>query len=180
LLKLNFTAEASCEMKTGIAWPGGGRRGVDTSDEQGELNHPSTHEGRASSDRSSCSLGRGAATGLIRGPGLAARWSGDAPLLSDAVCAPLRILRPGISLSLVVYERWCLFLLACPRRRRATDFTHFYWLIWLFSCQQPRASQEPENPRDGGATATVAALWLWMPAGRIGGGGGGPLLSHNK
>lgn len=123
---------------------------------------------------------RGAATGLIRGPGLAARWSGDAPLLSDAVCAPLRILRPGISLSLVVYERWCLFLLACPRRRRATDFTHFYWLIWLFSCQQPRASQEPENPRDGGATATVAALWLWMPAGRIGGGGGGPLLSHNK
>ena len=59
-------------------------------------------------------------------------------------------------------ERWCLFLLACPRRRWATDFTHFYWLIWLCSCQQLRVSQESEILRDSAtATATVAAL-LWL------------------
>lgn len=76
-----------------------------------------------------------------------------------------------------LYERWCLFLLACPRRRWATDFTHFYWLIWLCSCQQLRGSQESEMLRDSSAATTSdAALWLELPGGRQ----GGSHLSHNK
>lgn len=67
-----------------------------------------------------------------------------------------------------LYERWCLFLLACPRRRWATDFTHFYWLIWLCSCQQLRVSQESENLGNSStAAASVAVLWLRLPGGRL-------------
>lgn len=77
-------------------------------------------------------------------------------------------------------ESWRLCLLACPHRSRATDFTHFYWLIWLCSCQQLRASQESEILRDStSVTASIAAVWLSVPAGS-GIGEKCSYLSHNK
>ncbi len=73
-------------------------------------------------------------------------------------CSPVPPFPPRMSFSWLC-ERWCLFLLACSRRRWATDFTHFYWLIWLCSCQQLRVSQESEILRDSAtATASVVAL----------------------
>lgn len=71
----------------------------------------------------------------------------------------------------VLYRCWCLYLLACPRRRRATDFTRFYWLIWLCSCQQLQGSQQSGNLRE--KKGFTASPWLFEAGGFCKGGGKG-------
>lgn len=176
----------------GVEWRGGG-----ATDEQRELNHFNT-KGCVSSDRSSCSFDSGCHRLDLR-LGLGARRSAETTLLPDCLCSsacawnlgnravelveelpPVPPFPPHTSFSWL-RERWCLFLLACPCRRRATDFTHFYWLIWLCSCQQLRASQESGAGEGGGFrdAAGAAPLWLGAPGGSRGAEGASH-LSHNK